>query len=258
MITLENYESYLFLYQEGELDSSTCLEIERFLQQHPDIREEMETYYDPSLVVTAESPVRQQQRSSHLWRWTAAACVALALGWGAHLVLSSEPREGTTVAQVATPDLQMSTQDIETANTTIVETSPAAATAPAASQSDERRLASPATPVLQAEASPEPRPLAANRPPATEEPIAAQPLPRPAVVESQLLAEVNEIIMVDNLAEEIAAEEPVPQPSVLLQLARNIRKNLDGTKQNIQEFLHGLTASQREEVLADACLTTEQ
>ena len=44
MITLENYESYLFLYQEGELDSSTRTEVERFLLQHPDIREEMEPH----------------------------------------------------------------------------------------------------------------------------------------------------------------------------------------------------------------------
>ena len=75
MITLENYESYLFLYQEGELDSSTRTEVERFLLQHPDIREEMEQYYDPTLVVTAEPPVRQSRRVSPLWRWAAAACV---------------------------------------------------------------------------------------------------------------------------------------------------------------------------------------
>ena len=56
MINQYNYESYLFLYQEGELDDAERKEVERFLQEHPDIREEMETYYDPSLVVTAEPP----------------------------------------------------------------------------------------------------------------------------------------------------------------------------------------------------------
>ena len=56
MINMDNYEGYLYLYQEGELDSTTRTEVERFLLEHPDIREEMETYYDPTLVVTAEPP----------------------------------------------------------------------------------------------------------------------------------------------------------------------------------------------------------
>ena len=49
MINMDNYEGYLYLYQEGELDSTTRTEVERFLLEHPDIREEMETYYDPPL-----------------------------------------------------------------------------------------------------------------------------------------------------------------------------------------------------------------
>ena len=39
MINKYNYESYLFLYQEGELDDAERKEVERFLQEHPDIRE---------------------------------------------------------------------------------------------------------------------------------------------------------------------------------------------------------------------------
>lgn len=100
MITLDNYESYLFLYQEGELDSSTRTEVERFLLQHPDIREEMETYYDPSFVVTAEPPVRQSRRVKPLWHWAAAACVVLALGYGAYLLLPNSTENGTLVAEV--------------------------------------------------------------------------------------------------------------------------------------------------------------
>ena len=41
MINMDNYEGYLYLYQEGELDSTTRTEVERFLLEHPDIREEM-------------------------------------------------------------------------------------------------------------------------------------------------------------------------------------------------------------------------
>ena len=82
MINMDNYEGYLYLYQEGELDSTTRTEVERFLLEHPDIREEMETYYDPTLVVTAEPPSRKTRRIVPLWRWAAAACVVFALGYG--------------------------------------------------------------------------------------------------------------------------------------------------------------------------------
>ena len=82
MINQYNYESYLFLYQEGELDDAERKEVERFLQEHPDIREEMDTYYDPTLVVTAEPPARKTHRIVPLWRWAAAACIVFALGYG--------------------------------------------------------------------------------------------------------------------------------------------------------------------------------
>ena len=82
MINMDNYEGYLYLYQEGELDSATRTEVERFLLEHPDIREEMETYYDPTLVVTAEPPAHKTRRIVPLWRWAAAACVVFALGYG--------------------------------------------------------------------------------------------------------------------------------------------------------------------------------
>ena len=82
MINMDNYEGYLYLYQEGELDSTTRTEVERFLLEHPDIREEMETYYDPTLVVTAEPPTRKTRRIIPLWRWAAASCIIIALGYG--------------------------------------------------------------------------------------------------------------------------------------------------------------------------------
>ena len=82
MINMDNFEGYLYLYQEGELDSTTRTEVERFLLEHPDIREEMETYYDPTLVVTAEPPARKTRRIVPLWRWAAAACIVFALGYG--------------------------------------------------------------------------------------------------------------------------------------------------------------------------------
>ena len=82
MINMDNYEGYLYLYQEGELDITTRTEVERFLLEHPDIREEMETYYDPTLVVTAEPPARKTRRIVPLWGWAAAPCIIIALGYG--------------------------------------------------------------------------------------------------------------------------------------------------------------------------------
>lgn len=100
MINMENYEGYLYLYQEGELDIQTRAEVERFLLEHPDIREEMESYYDPSFVVTAEEPAKKS-RTVSLWRWTAAACAVLALGYGVWTMLPtpSNPEDQPLVAQ---------------------------------------------------------------------------------------------------------------------------------------------------------------
>jgi len=88
MINMDNYEGYLYLYQEGELDSQTRAEVERFLLEHPDIREEMDTYYDPSFVVTAEQPAKRSRRLVSLWRWSAAACAVLAIGIGVYTLLA--------------------------------------------------------------------------------------------------------------------------------------------------------------------------
>ena len=103
MINMENYESYLFLYQEGELDSATCTEVERFLFEHPDIREEMEVYYDPSFVVTAPTPRPIAKRSHRLptWRWSAAACLLFAVGVGIYLLPTNTPsNDAMLVAKV--------------------------------------------------------------------------------------------------------------------------------------------------------------
>lgn len=94
MINMDNYEGYLYLYLEGELDSTTLTEVERFLLEHPDIREEMETYYDPTLVVTAEPLARKTRRIVPLWRWAAAACVVFALGYGIWTTTSTTIRTG--------------------------------------------------------------------------------------------------------------------------------------------------------------------
>ena len=103
MINLDNYEGYLYLYQEGELDSTTRTEVERFLLEHPDIREEMETYYDPTLVVTAEPPARKTRRIVPLWRWAAAACIIIALGYGIWSTTSTTKTSDTPSTDQSAP-----------------------------------------------------------------------------------------------------------------------------------------------------------
>ena len=116
MINMDNYEGYLYLYQEGELDSTTRTEVERFLLEHPDIREEMETYYDPTLVVTAEPPARKTRRIIPLWRWAAAACIIIALGYGIWSTTSTNIGTGneSLVAENKPIQIQPKTSDAPT------------------------------------------------------------------------------------------------------------------------------------------------
>ncbi len=116
MINMDNYEGYLYLYQEGELDSTTRTEVERFLLEHPDIREEMETYYDPTLVVTAEPPARKTRRIVPLWRWAAAACIIIALGYGIWSTTSTNIGTGneSLVAENKPIQIQPKTSDAPT------------------------------------------------------------------------------------------------------------------------------------------------
>ena len=53
MITNENYEGYLMRYADGELSAAEATEVETFLDEHPELREELEEITAPSLCVTA-------------------------------------------------------------------------------------------------------------------------------------------------------------------------------------------------------------
>lgn len=129
MINMDNYEGYLYLYQEGELDSTTRTEVERFLLEHPDIREEMETYYDPTLVVTAEPPARKTRRIVPLWRWAAAACVVFALGYGIWATTSTTVGTGneSLVAENKPIQIQTKTSDSPTTDQSTPIATPASA-----------------------------------------------------------------------------------------------------------------------------------
>lgn len=110
-INKDNYELYLFQYQEGMLSSSEREEVEQFLRQHPDLAEEMQ-FYDPTLKISEVEPVLFPDKESlkhttvalaprsHSHRWMAiAASIAALLGIGLFFTYrpTSTPNEGETM-----------------------------------------------------------------------------------------------------------------------------------------------------------------
>lgn len=197
MINMDNYEGYLYLYQEGELDSTTRTEVERFLLEHPDIREEMETYYDPTLVVTAEPPARKTHRIVPLWRWAAAACVVFALGYGIWTTTSTTIGTGNESLVAENKPIQIQNQPKPSDSPTTDQSTPIATPASANRRIQRINPSLPSTNksllnVLLQESDTE------TTIPANEaiEPVYTEP----TIIYCQL---AEEIIPVDNLAEEI-------------------------------------------------------
>lgn len=120
MIDINNFESYLFLYHEGELDAQERAEVERFLDEHPDIKEEDELYYDPSFKVPAAAKDSKVHTSRFAWRWAAAACALLAVGSSVFFLApepGTVPKAAETVATVGQkPVIEMAARrDLEPA-----------------------------------------------------------------------------------------------------------------------------------------------
>lgn len=241
MINQYNYESYLFLYQEGELDDAEHKEVERFLQEHPDIREEMDTYYDPTLVVTAEPPARKSTRITSLWRWAAAACVVLALGYGVYLALPQPTNNGSLIAEAspitphfdtATPD----TKEIPTAPTPV-------------------RVSAPSHSISASEPAPTISPLPALKErnmaymvPAEISPFSQQD-PAPGL--SINTAPAQTTILVDDLARVIPGIKAERKPPVL-NLAIRIKQTIDIKQQEIVDFVHNVFHTNDNQEIAEA------
>ena len=85
-ITTDNYEYYFYQYAEGQLTEAERIEVEAFLQQHPDLADEL-SLYDPGLKLEPatvafpdkESLLRHKPVLMPIWRWAAVACVAALL-----------------------------------------------------------------------------------------------------------------------------------------------------------------------------------
>ena len=250
MINTENYESYLFLYQEGELSSAERREVEAFLSKHPDIREEMETYYDPTLVVTAEPPAQHKRHTLPLWRWAAAACIVLAIGYGAYLTIS-QPNENNTLVADATPSIPTSRNTLQSETPTPVTMQPPTIVQPTKTLTREK-----ITPYTNPSDEPDPTvsPLPALNDNTMEylAPVEAIPFNEPSIVASTQLAQINETIIVNDLAREIPSIKTERTPPVY-NLAMKIKHNIDNQRQNFFCFVQSIfNSDQRNYEIAEA------
>lgn len=197
MINQYNYESYLFLYQEGELDDAERKEVERFLQEHPDIREEMDTYYDPTLVITAEPPARKTRRIVPLWRWAAAACVVFALGYGIWTTTSTTVETGNEPLVAENKPIQIQNQPNISDAPTTEQSNPVASPAPANQRIQRNNHFSQST--IKSIINVQPQETD------TETTVPAREAIEPAYTEPSIIycQLAEEIVPIDNLAEEI-------------------------------------------------------
>ena len=197
MINQYNYESYLFLYQEGELDDTERKEVERFLQEHPDIREEMDTYYDPTLVITAEPPARKTRRIVPLWRWAAAACIVFALGYGIWATTSTTIGTGNESLVAENKPIQIQNQPNISDAPTTEQSNPVASPAPANQRIQRNNHFSQST--IKSIINVQPQETD------TETTVPVREAIEPAYTEPSIIycQLAEEIIPVDNLAEEI-------------------------------------------------------
>ena len=124
MITMENYEGWLMRYADGALTREEREAVEAFLEQHPELREEMEEVAEVKVTpVVATLPGKERllkkEREGFAW-WRVAAAVALmALAGTTLLVLNRKPNEaGPMVAQAQPePAVQPEPQEAETDTT---------------------------------------------------------------------------------------------------------------------------------------------
>lgn len=124
MITMENYEGWLMRYADGALTREEREAVEAFLEQHPELREEMEEVAGVKVTpVVATLPGKERllkkEHEGFAW-WRVAAAVALmALAGTTLLVLNRKPDEaGPMVAQAhPEPAVAAEPQEAETDTT---------------------------------------------------------------------------------------------------------------------------------------------
>lgn len=103
MITMENYEGWLMRYADGELTAAERRQVEAFLAEHPDLREELDEVSSvrvTPLVATMPGKERLLRREpAAVWRRVTAA-VALLVVAGTTLFFLNRPAEGEMIAEL--------------------------------------------------------------------------------------------------------------------------------------------------------------
>lgn len=151
MITPENYEGWLMRYADGELTAAERQEVDRFLAEHPDLREELDEVSSvrvAPLVATMPGKERLLRREpAAVWHRVAAA-VALLVVAGTTLFFLNRPAEGEMIAELPastdTPASPPAPLPQERGVDSLVD-SPAALARPASPQAAEKYLAEAAT-----------------------------------------------------------------------------------------------------------------
>lgn len=127
MVTMENYEEYMVLMADGELDAAGQQELEAFLQLHPELREELIMYETAHLVPDTtmvygnkESLLKQEPKAIALggqwFRYGAAAGLAALIALGIMKWQGND--EGTEVVSVDTVE-HISTPIAKTQDTAV-------------------------------------------------------------------------------------------------------------------------------------------
>lgn len=127
MITMENYEGWLMRYADGALTREEREAVEAFLEQHPELREEMEEVAGVKVTpVVATLPGKERllkkEHEGFAW-WRVAAAVALmALAGTTLLVLNRKPNEAGPMVAQAHPEPAVAAEPQETETDTTYKT----------------------------------------------------------------------------------------------------------------------------------------
>lgn len=109
MITMENYEGWLMRYADGALTREEREAVEAFLEQHPELREEMEEVAGMKVTpVVATLPGKEsllkKEHKGFAWWHVAAAVTLMVLAGTTLLVLNRKPSEAGPMVAKAQPE----------------------------------------------------------------------------------------------------------------------------------------------------------
>lgn len=151
MITPENYEGWLMRYADGELTAAERRQVEAFLAEHPDLREELDEVASMKVTpVVATMPSKERllrREPAGVWRRVAAAAALLVVA-GTTLFFLNRPAEGEMIAELpASTDTPASPPAPlpQERGVDSISVSPAALARPASPQAAEKYLAEAAT-----------------------------------------------------------------------------------------------------------------